>query len=107
MAIFEYDALTSSGRLMKGTVEAASWQQAQIMLGDMKLVVNQLQKAKEQKPKTAVGVQNLKRPSLYTDDGVLRLWVRQRSCSGVVVRWREALGRPVLANGGAASSCSS
>ncbi len=55
MAIFEYDALTSSGRLMKGTVEAASWQQAQTMLDDMKLSVNQLQRAKEQKPKTAVG----------------------------------------------------
>ena len=39
MATFEYDALTSSGRLMKGTIEAGSRQQAVELLEQMQLKV--------------------------------------------------------------------
>ena len=55
MATFEYNALTSSDRLMKGTIEAASRRQASDMLEEMHLTVNEIQKAREKKPKTAVG----------------------------------------------------
>ncbi len=55
MAMFEYNALTTSGRLMKGTIEAASLEQASEMLTDMQLTVNEISKAKEKMPKTAVG----------------------------------------------------
>ena len=55
MATFEYSALTSGGRLMKGTLEASSSEQASEMLGQMQLTVNELQKVRQRKPKTAVG----------------------------------------------------
>lgn len=55
MAIFEYSALTSSGRLMKGTIEAGSRQQAGQLLEEMQLTVNEIEKAKRKKPKTAIG----------------------------------------------------
>ncbi len=55
MATFEYSALTSGGRLMKGTLEAGSAQQASEMLGQMQLTVNELQKMRQKKPKTPVG----------------------------------------------------
>jgi len=55
MATFEYDALTSSGRLMKGTIEAGSHEQASEMLVDMQLTVNEISKAKEKMPKSAIG----------------------------------------------------
>jgi type II secretory pathway component PulF len=55
MAIFEYSALTETDRLMKGTVEATSPQQALEMLKQMKLVVNSLEKAKSPRLKTAIG----------------------------------------------------
>jgi len=55
MAIFEYNALTSAGRLMKGTIEAASSQEAGEMLEQMQLTVNSIEKAKPPRLKTAVG----------------------------------------------------
>ncbi len=55
MATFEYDALTSAGRLMKGTIEAGSHKEAGELLKQMQLTVNSVEKAKPKKPKTAVG----------------------------------------------------
>jgi type IV pilus assembly protein PilC len=55
MATFEYNALTSAGRLMKGTIEAGTNQEADELLKQMKLVVNSVEKAKTKKPKTAIG----------------------------------------------------
>ena len=55
MATFEYNALTSAGRLMKGTIEAGSRQEAGELLKQMQLTVNSIEKAKPKKPKTAIG----------------------------------------------------
>jgi len=55
MATFEYNALTSAGRLMKGTIEAGTNQEAGELLKQMQLVVNSVVKAKAEKPKTAIG----------------------------------------------------
>jgi type II secretory pathway component PulF len=55
MATFEYNALTSAGRLMKGSIEAASREEAGELLKQMQLTVNSVEKAKPAKPKTAVG----------------------------------------------------
>jgi len=55
MATFEYNALTSAGRLMKGTIEAGSRQEACELLKQMQLTVNFVEKAKAARPKTAVG----------------------------------------------------
>jgi len=55
MATFEYNALTSAGRLMKGTIEAGSREEAGELLTQMQLTVNSVEKAKAEKPKTAVG----------------------------------------------------
>ncbi|MHC4203132.1 MAG: type II secretion system F family protein [Planctomycetota bacterium] len=55
MATFEYNALTSAGRLMKGTIEAGTNQEADELLEQMQLVVNSVEKAKAKKPKTAIG----------------------------------------------------
>ncbi|MHC4426646.1 MAG: type II secretion system F family protein [Planctomycetota bacterium] len=55
MATFEYNALTSAGRLMKGTIEASSQDEANELLQQMQLVVNSVEKAKLKKPKTAIG----------------------------------------------------
>jgi type IV pilus assembly protein PilC len=55
MAIFEYNALTSAGRLMKGTIEAGTHQEAGELLKQMQLSVNSVEKAKPEKPKTAIG----------------------------------------------------
>jgi len=55
MATFEYNALTSAGRLMKGTIEAGSNQEADELLKQMQLVVNSVEKAKLKKPRTAIG----------------------------------------------------
>jgi len=55
MATFEYNALTSAGRLMKGTIEAGTHQEAGEMLKQMQLVVNSVEKATLKKPKTAIG----------------------------------------------------
>ncbi len=54
MATFEYNALTSAGRLMKGTIEAGSREEASVLLKQMPLAVNSIEKAKPQKPKTAI-----------------------------------------------------
>jgi len=55
MATFEYNALTSAGRLMKGTIEAGTNQEADELLTQMQLVVNSVEKARLKKPKTAIG----------------------------------------------------
>jgi type II secretory pathway component PulF len=55
MATFEYNALTSAGRLMKGTIEASNQDEARELLTQMQLMVNSIEKAKAEKPKTAVG----------------------------------------------------
>ena len=55
MATFEYNALTSAGRLMKGTIEAGTNQEADELLKQMQLDVNFVEKAKAKKPKTAIG----------------------------------------------------
>lgn len=55
MAIFEYNAVTSAGRLMKGTIEAGTHQEAGELLKQMQLIVNSVEKAKPEKPKTAIG----------------------------------------------------
>ena len=55
MATFEYNALTSAGRLMKGTIEAGTHQEASDLLKQMQLVVNSVEEAKAAKPKTAIG----------------------------------------------------
>ena len=55
MATFEYNALTSAGRLMKGTIEAGSRQEADELLRQMQLSVNSVEQAKPEKPKTAIG----------------------------------------------------
>jgi type II secretory pathway component PulF len=54
MAVFEYSALTETDRLMKGTVEASSPQEAAEMLRQMKLNVNSLEKARPERFKTAI-----------------------------------------------------
>jgi len=55
MATFEYNALTPSGRLMKGSIEAASSEQATETLKEMQLTVNEMQKAAVRRPKTSIG----------------------------------------------------
>ena len=55
MSTFQYNALTSDGRVMKGTIEAASHDDANELLKKMHLVVNSIDKAKAEKPKTSIG----------------------------------------------------
>jgi type II secretory pathway component PulF len=55
MATFEYTALTSTDRLMKGAVEAGSRQEAEQLLRDMQLNVNSIEPSRESKPKTSIG----------------------------------------------------
>jgi len=55
MAIYEYNALTAAGRLMKGDIEAASPQEAGELLKQMQLTVNSIEKARPPKPVTAIG----------------------------------------------------
>jgi type IV pilus assembly protein PilC len=55
MATFEYSALTSSDRLMKGIIEAGSRQEANELLTQMQLSVSAIEKAKPQRPKTTIG----------------------------------------------------
>jgi type II secretory pathway component PulF len=54
MATFEYSATTVSDRLMKGVIEAGSVQEAAELLGQMKLKVSSLEKAKPERPKTLI-----------------------------------------------------
>jgi len=55
MATFQYNALTPEGRLMKGSIEAASSEQAAETLREMQLTVNEIQKAAVKMSKTSVG----------------------------------------------------
>jgi type IV pilus assembly protein PilC len=55
MATFEYNALTSGGRLMKGTIEAGSPEEAGSSLEEMGLRVNLLEKARPSRPSTPIG----------------------------------------------------
>jgi len=55
MAIFRYDALTTGGRLMKGTIEAGSPEEASGQLAAMGLLVNTLEKARQEQARTAIG----------------------------------------------------
>ena len=55
MAIFRYDALTSAGRLMKGTIEAGTPQEASGQLTGMGLLVNTLEKTRQDQPRTPIG----------------------------------------------------
>jgi type II secretory pathway component PulF len=55
MAVFQYNALTAAGRLMKGTIEAGSPDEAAETLRDMDLEVSALEKARPELPRTAVG----------------------------------------------------
>lgn len=55
MPTFEYKAVTQAGRLMTGTIEAASHEQAKESLADMNLAVNEIAQARKKKAKTAVG----------------------------------------------------
>jgi type II secretory pathway component PulF len=55
MAVFRYDALTTAGRLMQGTIEAGSSEEAGGQLSQMGLVINTLEKAEPQRPRTAIG----------------------------------------------------
>jgi len=55
MATFRYNALTAAGRLMKGTIEAGSAEEATEQLKGMELSVNSLDKAEPERPKTAIG----------------------------------------------------
>jgi type II secretory pathway component PulF len=55
MATFTYEALTATGRLMEGTLEACSSQEAGQLLDQMHLKVNSLQEAPPARPKGLVG----------------------------------------------------
>ena len=55
MPTFEYKAVTQAGRLMAGTIEAASHEQAKESLADMNLAVNEITQARKKMAKTAVG----------------------------------------------------
>jgi len=55
MATFTYEALTATGRLMQGTLEAGSGDEAGQLLGQMQLKVNSIQQAAPVRPKGLVG----------------------------------------------------
>ena len=55
MATFEYQALTSAGRLMTGTLEAASEEQVNEILAEMQLQINSVEKTKESRPRSRIG----------------------------------------------------
>ncbi len=55
MATFEYQAVTRGGRMMKGTLEAASATQAGEILSEMQLTVNTVEKAPRQRPASRIG----------------------------------------------------
>ena len=55
MAIFEYQALTEAGRLMTGTIEADSPDEAAQTLASMQLTINSIAKAPKPRPRTALG----------------------------------------------------
>ena len=55
MATYEYSAMTSMGRLMKGTIEAGTTEEAGQFLQQMGLNISSLDKARPPTPRTAVG----------------------------------------------------
>ncbi|MCK4886656.1 MAG: type II secretion system F family protein [Planctomycetes bacterium] len=55
MAIFEYKALTAEDRLMEGSIEASSLENAKELLTQMQLKINSIQKAKPRQPVSAIG----------------------------------------------------
>lgn len=55
MAVFQYQALTQAGRMMRGTVEAGTPDEAAQTLKRMELNVSSLEKARQERPKTVVG----------------------------------------------------
>jgi len=54
MALFEYRSVTTSGRLMTGTIEAADIEQAKASLAEMNVQVTELEKTKQ--PPTSGGI---------------------------------------------------
>jgi len=55
MVTFEYQAITVAGRMMKGTLEAASHGEANEMLAGMGLKVNSIEKTQRQRPSSRIG----------------------------------------------------
>ena len=55
MALFEYRSVTTSGRLMTGTIEAADIEQAKASLAEMGLQVTELEKTKESVVAKSIG----------------------------------------------------
>lgn len=55
MAVFQYQALTQAGRLMKGTLEAGSPSEASDLLREMELTVQSVEKATPPKARSAIG----------------------------------------------------
>lgn len=55
MATFQYNALTAAGRLMRGTIEAGSPEEATETLRQMELNVSSLEKARAEPSRTAIG----------------------------------------------------
>ena len=55
MAIFEYQAMTSAGRLMKGSLEADSPDHAREILEEMRLSIGSIEKTGARKPRTPIG----------------------------------------------------
>ena len=84
MATFEYNALTSAGRLMRGTIEAGSPRDAMDLLGQMGLNVNSVDKA----GRTA---QDRYRPQRIPSSSI-NSWPRLRRPASP---WNGAFGKPV------------
>ncbi|MDH4202257.1 MAG: type II secretion system F family protein [Phycisphaerae bacterium] len=55
MALFEYRSVTTSGRLMTGTIEAADIEQAKASLAEMNVQVTELEKTKESATPKSIG----------------------------------------------------
>jgi type IV pilus assembly protein PilC len=55
MALFEYRSVTTAGRLMTGTIEAADIEQAKASLDDLNLQVSELEKTKESAAPKSIG----------------------------------------------------
>ena len=55
MAIFEYNALTAEDRLMEGSIEASSLENAKEILTQMQLKINSIEKAKPRQPVASIG----------------------------------------------------
>jgi type IV pilus assembly protein PilC len=55
MALFEYRSVTTGGRLMTGTIEAADIEQAKTSLDDLNLQITELEKTKEPAAPKSIG----------------------------------------------------